>query len=1184
MNDSPERVYRYQPRDNAIRRLLEAQARRLAQQSEATPARQFVPVPVEDFEQGLQQSGPEDAPGDANKSLHHISFRAKRDVDIPIDTGQLTGTLSNASSAAHRLKSLLMCLEDGFENRGAEREREEVAGLQESIQQRLDGLCHFMAFLDTMDAGYNHSRTMELHTVLQQQDQEVDRSMMELTSSNVAGDLTQGAKGQLAECRGQVKQMYYNTRAELQQTKQKLQAVEEELALMQNILLEARREAARARQDKAENSQRLLRSADDAVGPISEANLVIVVAQVKNPELPEMWKREAAATFDAVQKAVALMADIARRTGGWIERTSLMVGFQAVFRGAKNALHFCVQVQEELLNIPWPAQLLQFASCRSVSEMEHRGKDVVLWRGLRVGMAAHMCSYKAPYPNIDEATQRTEFAGYDVITAHRLLELAQGGEIIASKGMLAAMHEPWVGAPRSRDVCLLSPCEHFIGNHSHKVLLLDGTPGYRKDVLRLLPASLAFRRRYLAPLRHELDMASLVPFQCSLESLPSMLSIVAGAIASTAVNDTITRRESAVLPLCLDGARSVRFLFPQIIQSVTNVDRPCEERHQVKATVVVFTLSGLVKIVEESPEAAACLVSRIHDLARRTLVFFEEEKLKESGVRDCTLSRASGSTGVILSSTRDEMVLLFARPEDAIRWGVLMQTRLMDLDVPRVIAHTMEGQDSVLWRGPLASVGIHTGTLTTDNHPTTGFATVEGLISDYARALAYAARGGELLCSSAAWDEAAFRSFSKPFGCLLNGDEGVPHKYWVYQVFSSNLTERVSDLPPMESHVLQELKEILHKADRAPEALPSLLFPVTGCDDSEHGEEEESEEPDRPGDHEEVQMAEASTQTEGKRLKDIITEPLLSLKDVQKISAQTSTLPVTMDVSHLHRVTVESTSLSRRQVAAAVRDTIIAIGKGIQKYEEGVAAKIASMSETIRKLEKYKITNMAKEAVQREVERLRQLKGQKANLRDAACNTAEPLGRSGRLEMPETPSTVPLSDQLQALAESSKPDLVNELGLATAVKDMEYAAFEKALDSLRQVWKQARKQCVPPNAFEPRFGKIESPPAPALPTSPLHTSLYSNPFLESQPFSPRPPPKETSHRTVARHKSDGSSPKTTPTRVPLADGPTPRERQMTLDFELPALDVFDSMRQRLPTPKTAKDTIPSLPSLRKRRA
>eukprot|EP01012_Entosiphon_sulcatum_P039841 TRINITY_DN530_c0_g1_i2.p1 TRINITY_DN530_c0_g1~~TRINITY_DN530_c0_g1_i2.p1 ORF type:complete len:1209 (+),score=181.06 TRINITY_DN530_c0_g1_i2:477-4103(+) len=104
--------------------------------------------------------------------------------------------------------------------------------------------------------------------------------------------------------------------------------------------------------------------------------------------------------------------------------------FVVAFATAKDALLFCCESQMNLLQCPWPRELLEFGH----GEIWNSKK--LLWNGLRVRMGIHL---GRPLCEQDPTTLRMDYLGPVVNRAARVSALACGGQVLMSKEVRRAL-------------------------------------------------------------------------------------------------------------------------------------------------------------------------------------------------------------------------------------------------------------------------------------------------------------------------------------------------------------------------------------------------------------------------------------------------------------------------------------------------------------------------------------------------------------------------------------------------------------------------------------------------------------------------------------------------------------------------------------------------------------------------
>ena len=118
-----------------------------------------------------------------------------------------------------------------------------------------------------------------------------------------------------------------------------------------------------------------------------------------------------------------------RQVGGYEVKTegdAFMVAFPTV----TSALYWCFQVQKQLLDAPWPNEIVDSENGKELLDAE--GKRI--YRGLSVRMGMH---YGQPVCETDPITRRMDYFGPMVNRASRISGEADGGQITVSADFVA---------------------------------------------------------------------------------------------------------------------------------------------------------------------------------------------------------------------------------------------------------------------------------------------------------------------------------------------------------------------------------------------------------------------------------------------------------------------------------------------------------------------------------------------------------------------------------------------------------------------------------------------------------------------------------------------------------------------------------------------------------------------------
>ncbi|KAG3149065.1 hypothetical protein PI126_g12211 [Phytophthora idaei] len=170
----------------------------------------------------------------------------------------------------------------------------------------------------------------------------------------------------------------------------------------------------------------------DTMDVIVEAPIcrpVFVVTDIEGSS--RLWSGNPQAMAEAQSIHDDLLRQQLPRFRGY-EITTAGDSFQLAFHCVRDAIGWCVSVQEKLLKAPWPTALLKYDNAVRVYDIWTR----LLFNGLRVRMAIHdgderlVCSR---HPTTGKMT----YLGLSEMTAREMSEMGQGGQIVMSESALA---------------------------------------------------------------------------------------------------------------------------------------------------------------------------------------------------------------------------------------------------------------------------------------------------------------------------------------------------------------------------------------------------------------------------------------------------------------------------------------------------------------------------------------------------------------------------------------------------------------------------------------------------------------------------------------------------------------------------------------------------------------------------
>ena len=183
------------------------------------------------------------------------------------------------------------------------------------------------------------------------------------------------------------------------------------------------RRGKRARDAVADSKlARLDQEVDAPTGDVS-----LVFTDIKNSTL--LWETYPIAMRSAIKMHNELMRRHLRIIGGYEVKTegdAFMVSFPTV----TSALLWCFTIQSQLLEVPWPQEILSSVHGQEVCDADGN----VIFRGLSVRMGIHR---GVPVCEIDPVTKRMDYFGPMVNRASRISSVADGGQITVSSDFIA---------------------------------------------------------------------------------------------------------------------------------------------------------------------------------------------------------------------------------------------------------------------------------------------------------------------------------------------------------------------------------------------------------------------------------------------------------------------------------------------------------------------------------------------------------------------------------------------------------------------------------------------------------------------------------------------------------------------------------------------------------------------------
>ncbi|UNI15108.1 Adenylate cyclase [Purpureocillium takamizusanense] len=162
--------------------------------------------------------------------------------------------------------------------------------------------------------------------------------------------------------------------------------------------------------------------------PAPTGNFAIIFTDIKNSTT--LWELYPSAMRSAIKLHNEVMRRQLRRVGGYEVKTE-GDAFMVAFPTPTSALLWCFAVQLRLLDVNWPAEILNSAS----GEIIHDKDGTLIFRGLSVRMGIHFggdCVSET-----DPITRRMDYFGPMVNKAARIAAVADGGQITVSTDFIS---------------------------------------------------------------------------------------------------------------------------------------------------------------------------------------------------------------------------------------------------------------------------------------------------------------------------------------------------------------------------------------------------------------------------------------------------------------------------------------------------------------------------------------------------------------------------------------------------------------------------------------------------------------------------------------------------------------------------------------------------------------------------
>ena len=196
-----------------------------------------------------------------------------------------------------------------------------------------------------------------------------------------------------------------------------------------------RQQESRKYRGQMRNLRQLLNSLVERVGNSDKTDPLDELRRLKNvafviTDLEGSTKIAAAAprAYEWVQEAHdALLRDLIAAHGGY-EINTEGDAFHVAFKDVATAVHFCMEVQYQLMDVEWPREVLKLPECKEVRAPDDFGGWA--FRGPRVRMGIHWAEEGSVVQHIHALTKHRVFTGPAFQVTRELCEAGQGGQVL----------------------------------------------------------------------------------------------------------------------------------------------------------------------------------------------------------------------------------------------------------------------------------------------------------------------------------------------------------------------------------------------------------------------------------------------------------------------------------------------------------------------------------------------------------------------------------------------------------------------------------------------------------------------------------------------------------------------------------------------------------------------------------
>lgn len=199
------------------------------------------------------------------------------------------------------------------------------------------------------------------------------------------------------------------------------------------------------------NLRQLLNSLVERVGAPEKGDPLDELRKLKNvafviTDLEGSTKIAAAAprAYEWVQEAHdALLRDLIAAYGGY-EINTEGDAFHVAFKDVATAVHFCMEVQYQMMEVEWPKEVLKLPECREVKASDDSGGWA--FRGPRVRMGIHWAEEGSVVQHIHALTKHRVFTGPAFQVTRELCESGRGGQVLMTHAVWERLKENMAAA------------------------------------------------------------------------------------------------------------------------------------------------------------------------------------------------------------------------------------------------------------------------------------------------------------------------------------------------------------------------------------------------------------------------------------------------------------------------------------------------------------------------------------------------------------------------------------------------------------------------------------------------------------------------------------------------------------------------------------------------------------------